>query len=177
MVKIVLLMSVLALSIWTDHHEHKIKNKIVIPITLMAFTYHLLFIGLSSFLSSIMACIAFIILLFPLFILRILPAGDIKLLGAIGAIMGLRFTSNAFIYSIFIAGVISLIILIRRQLFLSRFLYLYNYIKRTILLRKIQPYNDFQDNQSKHFIPLSYFFGLGTVINLIAEHLGYFILV
>lgn len=175
MFKYVLLIGVLALSAITDYKEYKIKNKYLLLTVLMACAYHGITSGLEGSIKSFVSLFIPIVVLFPLFMLKMLPAGDIKLFGAIAAIMGIGFTINAFIFTIFIAGIGAIFLMFVHNNFFERMTYLGRYIYSSLILKKILPYNDYSNiNPSYHF-PLSYFIFLGCIINLIAEYFDFYI--
>ncbi|WP_105619046.1 prepilin peptidase [Vallitalea okinawensis] len=175
MFKYVLLIGILALSAITDYKEYKVKNKYLLLTVLIACIYHGTTTGLQGSIKTFFNVFIPIIILFPLFMLKMLPAGDIKLFGTIAAIMGTVFTINAFILTIFIAGIGAIILMFVHNNFFERMTYLGRYIYSSLILKKILPYNNYSNiNPSYHF-PLSYFIFLGCIINIIVEYFGFYI--
>ena len=80
------------------------------------------------------------ILLYPLFIFRMLGAGDIKLLCAIGGIMGPRAAGECVLYAFVIGAGISLAILISTGNICHRLHYLYQYISDLYRTGNLKPY-------------------------------------
>lgn len=171
-IKTILLSWVLIMSMYTDHKERKIKNSLLLPPLIIAWLYHLIVGGVNAFFLSVFACFLPMLILMPLFIFRLLPAGDIKMVGTIGGIMGLSFTFNSFVYAIFSAGVVAVFLLIKRRLIKSRFTTLKNYVMCTLLTRKITPYMDYNHTRENYMLPLSFFIALGCVIHMIFGEVG-----
>lgn len=92
-----------------DLKAFKIKNSLI----LVAFGFGILFliynITFSNLVHSFGGAILPIILLFPLFLCRALGAGDIKLFAVIGFFFGASFVLNVMLYSLFVAGLLSII--------------------------------------------------------------------
>ena len=78
--------------------------------------------------------------LFPFFALRMLGAGDVKALMAIGAMLGWPLAGWALAYSILGGGLIALMVLLVRQNGKERLKYLWNYFKLCFFSCSIQPY-------------------------------------
>lgn len=78
-------------------------------------------------------------MLFPLFYLRVIGAGDVKLLSVISGFYGLGIWMKTGIVFLFLAGVVSLVYMVRKKLFLRRFQYFIHYI--------------FYDRKSTYYLP------------------------
>ena len=81
-----------------------------------------------------------LILLGILFIFRMLGAGDVKILCALGGIMGPRTVTECIVYSLLAGAGISLAILISTGGIRRRFLYLYQYMNEFYCTGEIRPY-------------------------------------
>lgn len=118
------------------------------------------------------------VILFPLFLLRMLPAGDIKLFGAIGALTGITFVAHTFIYGFFIAGLYGLLLFIRHKIFLERMTYFYRYILRLILTKHYEPYHkttqkNSQKETTTYQYPLAGFIALGAILHVFLLNKGF----
>lgn len=114
----------LGISGWTDWQHRKIYNKILGPAFLIAFSMQAVQKGW----SGVWACIAgggvgLALLLIP-FLLGGISAGDVKLLGVIGAFGGVHFVISSFLYGALLGGIVSLYILIKRHALLAVFKHL-----------------------------------------------------
>lgn len=73
------------------------------------------------------------LLFFLPYLLGMIGGGDLKLLSVTGLFLGTRMELKLILYSLFLGAALSLVILIRRKNFFSRFLYLRNYIGSMVL--------------------------------------------
>jgi prepilin peptidase CpaA len=93
-----------------------------------------------------------------------LGAGDIKLLGAIGSIMGPEFIFYASIYSFISGGIIALFIMLIRKNVNKRIKYIYNYIKDCFLTFSVKPYNNRNIKDDGAIFRFSYAIFIGTIL-------------
>ncbi|RUL49578.1 A24 family peptidase [Lysinibacillus antri] len=114
MVEIVLL-SVLLICLITDIYSRRILNVVTIPAILFGLIYFTAQSGLEGLWFSFSGFILGLILLLIPFMLGGMGAGDVKLMAAIGALMGSTFVLYAFFFTAVIGGCISGIILLRRM--------------------------------------------------------------
>ena len=83
---------------------------------------------------------AFVLL--PFFALRMLGAGDIKLLSTLGGILGIKWGALLIVFSLLSSGLIGIIILIRYGIFVQQFRVLGEYFRSCFLSRTILSYED-----------------------------------
>lgn len=104
---------------------------------------------------------------FPLFYVRMMGAGDIKLMALICGFLGFLNGSLAIFYGFLIGAAMSLIkLLVQRSLF-QRLHYLYVYIRRLILTKEVTAYHDPARDGYAHTIPFGLCLFLGTLIYLL----------
>lgn len=104
----VLLLFLLVMSVYHDYTSQKIPNKITFPAILSGVLLSTIFFGVQGFMNSIVGfLVGFLVLLLP-FILGGMGAGDVKLMAAIGAIMGSRFVLMTFVYTAVVGGIIAI---------------------------------------------------------------------
>jgi prepilin peptidase CpaA len=109
------LITTLIISLITDVKKRKILNIVTIPAILFGIIYYTAFHGLNGFLFSGKGLlIGFLLLLIP-YLLGGMGAGDVKLMAAIGALMGVSFVLYSFVYIALIGGVISAILIMKRN--------------------------------------------------------------
>ena len=72
----------------TDVLEHRIYNSVLLPTLLLAFLFNTLLAGLPGLLNCFLGLVLGMAMLFPLYFLRGTSAGDVKLLGVVGAFLG-----------------------------------------------------------------------------------------
>ncbi|WP_085504921.1 A24 family peptidase [Thalassobacillus devorans] len=116
----VFLLIILLICVITDFKNRKIYNKVIYPALLFTFIFHFAVSGWTGLSHSFLGfLIGFSILLIPYF-LGGMGAGDVKLLGLIGAIKGGAFVFQSFLYIALIGALMAVLILVfRRGIFKS----------------------------------------------------------
>jgi prepilin peptidase CpaA len=110
-----LLIMILAICVGTDLKSRKIYNVITLPGTLFGFMLQSAIHGVPGFLDSVLGfALGFGLLLIP-YLLGGMGAGDVKLLGLVGAFKGVTFVLYASVYMALIGGVIALALLLLRK--------------------------------------------------------------
>ncbi|MCF8010969.1 MAG: prepilin peptidase [Clostridiales bacterium] len=116
----ILLLIVIIISLYTDLRSNKIYNKVVMPGVVLALGYHLLNSGLSGLLWSTQGMLLGMGLLIIPFVLGGMGAGDVKLLGFVGACGGPGFVWVAFLATALAGGVLALFVLFKNKQLISR---------------------------------------------------------
>lgn len=111
-------------------------------------------------------CLPFCLFL-PLFAWRVMGAGDIKLLMALGALMGCSWLLRCLLYTILLGGIMALLLMLKRGIFLSRLRYFFSYCYQTWLLHRLVPYQIWDSTEklsAKHFFPFVLAITLGSLM-------------
>lgn len=111
----VLLVGVLLVCSYTDLKERKILNIILFPAAGLALILHLVFSGVDGAVFWVKGTLTGLALLFLPFLLGGIGAGDVKLLGVVGAFKGAAFVVAAFLCAALIGGIFSIISLWKRK--------------------------------------------------------------
>jgi prepilin peptidase CpaA len=119
MVLNVLLFTVITISLYTDLRYNIIPNWLLIPAAFIALIYQLLNGGAPELWISIKGMLLGLGLLLIPFILGGMGAGDVKLLGFIGACGGPGFVWLTFLATALAGGLLALVILIKEKKLLS----------------------------------------------------------
>lgn len=144
-VKSIELAALLVLSVASDIRAYKISNAIILIFSLAGTVSNFAARGMEGLIFSLMGWIIPIVLLFMLFRMRMLGAGDIKLFAAIGAIMGCEFAVWSILYSFLLGGAICLVLLTVRGNAKERMLHLRLYMKSCLQACRIYDYTSFED--------------------------------
>ena len=157
-IRILVLAVFLVLINMSDIKGYKIKNKIVFPTVIAG-----LVIGIitSAFLDSLYGMLIPLVL-FPLYALRMLGAGDVKALCAVGAIVGFDMSVKTMLLSFIAGGVIAFVFMLCNRNFKERFGNLFRYIKMCIITRSLSSY-DFGGTEKSYF-RFSYAITAGTIL-------------
>lgn len=169
--KLILLGLLLVLAVISDIKTRKIKNIIVYPFILIGLIIGLCESGIKGILEASWGMLIPIFLLFPLFLLRMLGAGDIKCFSAVGAIMGGRFAFDSIIFSFLAGGVFALIIMIVNKNAVQRFKHFISYLKSCLLTFSVSEYDDFKTG--KGVFRFSFAIVLGVVVQFIIYNFPY----
>ena len=149
----------------TDIKGYKIKNNVVLPTIIIGFICAMIN---NSFLDSLYGMMIPLVL-FPLYAFKMLGAGDVKALCAIGSVLGFKLSVETMLLTFVAGGIIALLFMICNRNFVDRFKYLFNYLKTCFLMKKIGKYN-FGDNNKSYF-RFSYAITLGTILAIVNNYL------
>lgn len=151
----------------TDHKRYKIKNRDIL-ITLLA---GLVLGAISHTFGGSICGMLLPLVLFPLFAVKMLGAGDVKALCAIGAVVGFKMSAMTLILSFISGGIIALGFMLINKNFIARIKYLIQYLKKCFIMRKLEKYNFGGDGKS-HF-RFSYAITAGTVLAFVNYYFGF----
>ncbi|MEN6324925.1 MAG: prepilin peptidase [Syntrophomonas sp.] len=163
-IDIILIVLVLVAVIF-DIRERRIPNQVIIIGLILAFLNHLLqgdYTGLILSLKGLALGLG--LLLFPYF-LGGFGAGDVKLLGMVGALKGCTFVFNTFLWMAVIGGIIAIIILMRRHLLKETV----TRIVRGLFLSRLGAANFF-DSVNKEELSIYYPYGVAIGLGVVASY-------
>ena len=163
-VKIIICAVFLILINITDIKGFKIKNKVVFPVTVIGLLYGLL---CSNFLTCLCGMLIPLIL-FPLYALKMLGAGDVKALCAIGSLLGFKLSVMTMLLTFISGGVIALCFMLLNRNFLDRFKNLFRYFKVSVFMRTIDTY-DYGGGEKSYF-RFSYAITAGTILAIANDY-------
>ena len=93
-----------------DVRTHRIPNILTFGSAAAALLYHAWSGGLSGLGASALGWVVGVALFLPMFLLRGMGGGDVKLLGAVGAWLGTKGVLYAGLYSVMAGGILALVI-------------------------------------------------------------------
>lgn len=129
----------LIISFVTDIKSMKIPNKITVPAMCLGVAFHFVVDGFTGIWHALEGgAVGFGIMLI-LYLCGAVGGGDVKLFGAIGTWVGTYLTLTTMMYSIFVAGLIGILILLWRREALQRIKRVFVSIFGAILLKSIVP--------------------------------------
>ena len=112
-----ILLALLLAALFFDLTRKKIPNFLTFPVMLWGLLAHTITGGPEGFLFSVYGLLLGLAIFFIPFMLGGMGGGDVKLLGAIGALKGLQFVFCAAVFTAFCGGILAVIYLIyNRQL-------------------------------------------------------------
>lgn len=104
----------------TDVRSMRIPNLLSLSAIISGLIVHLCIGGFQGLLSSMSGLSTGFGIMFVLYLAGAVGAGDVKIFGGIGAWTGVLFTVQAMVYSILIAGIIGLAILLWKKQLVQR---------------------------------------------------------
>jgi len=109
----IFLLTVLILSAIIDYRIQKIPNIITFPTILIFIAYHTASNGFDGFIFSLLGLtVGMAVFILP-YMMGGMGAGDAKLMGAAGAMLGWKGALTSFVYVALVGGVYALVILLR----------------------------------------------------------------
>jgi prepilin peptidase CpaA len=111
----IVLITALLISLITDIKNRKILNIVTLPAIIIGLIYYTTVQGLEGFLFSGKGFLLGLSLLLIPYLLGGMGAGDVKLMAAIGALMGTSFVLYSFVYIALIGGFISVVLIIKKN--------------------------------------------------------------
>jgi|SRR5579862_1318441 len=120
--KLIVLIPAIVLALiagWTDWRSRRIPNWLTVPAFFAGILLNLVTAGWPGLKSSLLGAGLGLLILLPFVFIRSLGAGDWKLAGALGAFVGWQVLANLLIGSVFVAGVMALILVIYKHRFIQ----------------------------------------------------------
>lgn len=124
---------------WTDWKSYKIPNWTVLCTLIVGLIWNFARTGLKGLFTALVGMLIPLIL-FPLFAVRMLGAGDVKALCAMGCLMGGINSFRLLIASILCSGGFAVMVLCLRKNGRARARYLIQYLKCCYLSHQLMPY-------------------------------------
>jgi prepilin peptidase CpaA len=109
------LFAVLGIACTVDVRSRRIPNALTLPTVVIGVVLNTALFGVEGARESVTGLAAGLGMLFPLFLLRWMGAGDVKLMAAVGALKGTEFVFYACLWAAVFGAAIALIGLIRSQ--------------------------------------------------------------
>jgi prepilin peptidase CpaA len=118
---IIFLSVILIVSAVIDLRTQKIPNLITYPAMVIAFSYHGTFWGGNGLLFSLTGLSVGIALLLLPYLLGGMGAGDAKLMGAVGGMIGAKAVFYAFLCTAIVGGIYALVLILMRRTYFNGF--------------------------------------------------------
>ncbi len=100
---------------WLDWRSRRIPNWLTVPVFLIGVAAHTIAFGWPGARTALEGALIPLVILLPVVLLRGLGAGDWKLMGALGSILGWKQILLVFLASIAAAGVMGVVQMIREK--------------------------------------------------------------
>lgn len=170
----VVLMAALLFAAAYDLKYQKIPNLLTFSLALVAVTFHTIFFGLDGFLFSGAGLLLGTALFLPVYIFGGMGAGDAKLMGAAGAVIGAKGVLVAAVFTGIIGGIYAIIVLVLHprygRAFVSR---TWAVLKTFLLTFQYVPVSTPHPVQNKPRLCYGVAIALGVITYLVLDHLDY----
>lgn len=158
--------AIVVISVYTDLRQRKIYNVIVVPGVLAGLVLHAVSGGSAGLLLSLKGLgLGFGLLLIP-FMLGGFGAGDVKLLGAIGALKGAVFVFKVFLAAGLTGGVLAILVLVKQKRLLSTlkrlWFSLYVFLGSVFKVNTLKSLDKAEYHES---LPYGLAIGIGTIVS------------
>lgn len=130
----ILLTGVLLVAVIQDLRYQRIPNILTYPAMVVALTYHSITLGLSGSLFSAGGLVLGIAIFIVPYLMGGMGAGDAKLMGAVGAVVGAKGVFVAFLFTAIVGGVYALIVLLMNRQYSKSFIGKYATTTKTFVL-------------------------------------------
>ena len=171
------LFAVLLIAAFIDLREKRIPNWLTFSAILLSLLFHGVTNGFEGLIFGFKGLLTgMAILIFP-YLMGGVGAGDVKLMGAVGAAIGVYHTLKSFVYIALIGGIYALIILLfGRARISSVFRSVWDDLKNMYLTRSVMTDPEKKLKQSPG-ICFGVAISLGTILYFVADHFGFQILI
>lgn len=109
-ISITILLGLLALAAWCDVGSYRIPNKLILIGILSGLLLRALVDGWGEMLPGIQGLLVGIAVLLPMYFLRAMGAGDVKLMGMVGVFLGPGHVLGAWLATLLVGGVLALLL-------------------------------------------------------------------
>lgn len=166
-----LLIIVLVVSAAIDLKKQRIPNLLTFPTMLVAMTYHLFTNGMEGFFFSLSGLLLGTALLIIPYLMGGMGGGDAKLMGAVGAVLGVKGVFYAFLLSALAGGIYAILLLIvKRSQFKGFLKIMFVKLQLFILTRK---YTIDDRNPAEPRLCYGLAIAVGSISYLVLELSGY----
>lgn len=114
--KLILLLAVLVVALVTDLWKRKIYNLLVLVGLLIGLVLNVYIMGFEGVMFWLKGCALALLLFLPLYVMRGMAAGDVKLMMVVGGMLGLPLIIDVMLYVYIAGGLLALLfVLFRKQ--------------------------------------------------------------
>ena len=161
----VCLLFVVCSAVLSDVSRGKIYNELILTGIFLGAVCQIMDQGVCGILWLLGGFTAPAVLMWPLYFFRMIGAGDIKLLCALGSILGIPEIFSCMFYSLLLGGGMAVVLILKRGNLLERLGYLKCYIERMADTHIWEPYRKKDDKSGEFYfsvpVLLSVLFAIG----------------
>ncbi|ACV68458.1 A24 family peptidase [Desulfohalobium retbaense] len=156
-----------------DLRYQKIPNLLNFPLALFALIYHTAFTGLNGLAFGVTGMLLGTALFLPPYIFGGMGAGDTKLMGAIGAVLGAKGVFVSALFTAIFGGLYAvLLLLVHRGYARTLMQRTWEGLKTLVLVRRYIPDSSPQSTNTSPRLCYGIAIALGTLTHVLLQHLG-----
>jgi len=160
------LLTILVFASWTDFQQHRIPNILSLGGILLGTALHTWILGISGFATGLAGAAVGIGILLPFYLRGGMGAGDVKLMGAVGAFLGPHNAMLATGLSLGAGGLLAFIILALRGGLKPLAVRYFNTLKWLLVSGKLSHQSPEPGEVAATKFPYAAAIGIGTVVAL-----------
>lgn len=138
----IVLLLILMAAVYTDYRQNRIPNWIVIFGIISGFIISFIHGGMEVFLEGLSGMVLPVIILYPVFMIGAIGAGDLKLFAVVGSYLGIKGITISFIFAFILGAIISLVKMLRFHNFKERIYYFFSYMADILMKGKWRLYEE-----------------------------------
>jgi prepilin peptidase CpaA len=146
-----LLFVYLIIALIFDIKFHKIPNWLTAGGMLVGILFHMVTGGIDGLIFSFLGLLVAGAIFLVLYVFKAIGAGDVKLFAGIGAIVGVQIALYMMMYSIIVAGLLGIIILLFTRTFLQKMTSAFFAFVGSILSKDLSSLEEFKTTKSTRF--------------------------
>lgn len=105
----IILAVLMMIACWQDFHDYRINNKLILVGAISGVALNTYLSAEAGFLDSLIGFSFGLLLLLPFYLIRIMGAGDVKLLAMVGTFVGQSDISWVFLYTLIAGGLLAMV--------------------------------------------------------------------
>ncbi len=174
---LLVLLALLVAAAVSDWRRYRIPNPLTFGGAMFALLYPML-IGrppMAALLAWLGGMLTGLLLMLPLHLMRVMGAGDVKLMAMVGAFLGVPATLYAVLFTFVVGGIAALAVALRRRQLASLLTNVRSAVYAMALTRMagLRPDGRGTVRQSVGRLPYGVCICIGTVASVVARQLGY----
>ena len=134
------LLMILIAAVYTDYSQNRIPNWIIVFGLISGCFISYMYGGIGMLLEGLLGMVLPIVLLYPVFVIGGMGAGDLKLFAVVGSYLGIKGITISFVSAFIVGATISLVKMLCFRNFKERIYYFFSYLSDLFIEGKWQLY-------------------------------------
>ncbi|WP_128894076.1 A24 family peptidase [Longirhabdus pacifica] len=136
----------------TDMWKMIIPNVLTVSMVIVGLILNVMLFGLEQLIPSLIGALVSFVVMFVLYMIGAVAAGDVKFFAGVGALVGMQFSLYSILYSVIYAGIIGIFILLFKNK-VKRYVHqFFNHMIQLVTLKKVAFHFDHEETTSFPFM-------------------------